>query len=112
MNDGGFAFPTTPINNGYGPEFSGPGTGSGPGMSIRDYLAAHAPPVPQVAADAYLKCLQQDQAELMEIPWNDGVLKALAFQEARWRWHFADALLSIRHREFVAARPQSGERTE
>jgi hypothetical protein len=96
--DGGPAFPTTPVNNGYDHQTTGAGTGSGVGMSIRDYLAAHAPPVPKVAYDGYLECLRTNEPESMEIPWNDHILRCLAFQEARWRWHFADELLSIRER--------------
>jgi hypothetical protein len=71
------------------------------GMSLRDYLAAHAPPVPAVAYEGYLDCLRTNEAESMQIPWNDHILKCLAVQEARWRWHFADELLTIRERTYV-----------
>lgn len=36
------AFPTTPVNHGYSPAHSGEGTGSGPGVDVRTYLAAKA----------------------------------------------------------------------
>lgn len=38
-NDGGPAFPTVPKNHGYD---ESQGTGSGPGMTLRMWLAAHA----------------------------------------------------------------------
>lgn len=41
-NDGGAAYPTTPIHNGYDDKTFGNGTGSGTGMTLRDYFAAAA----------------------------------------------------------------------
>lgn len=42
IEDGGPAFPTTPINLGYDANTYGEGTGSGPGMSLRDWFAGQA----------------------------------------------------------------------
>lgn len=42
IDDGGPASPTVPLNFGYSPETSGAGTGSGPGMSLRDWFAGLA----------------------------------------------------------------------
>jgi len=42
IDDGGSAFPTAPVNHGYDPSMGGYGTGSGPGLSLRDYFAATA----------------------------------------------------------------------
>ena len=89
-NDGGPAFPNIT------PDMIVPG---GPGMSLRDWFAGMAPPVPAVAAEGYLRCLKTNDAEAMEIPWNDFVLAQLARQEARWRGHFADAMLAERDKE-------------
>lgn len=41
-DNGGPAFPTTPVSHGYSPEASGLGTGCSPGMSIRDWFAGQA----------------------------------------------------------------------
>ena len=93
VNDGGLAFPTVPSNNGYSPETSGPGTGSGPGMTLRDYFAAHAPPMPAIAICAYIKCLKTNEPELSDLPWNEWMLKQLANQERRWRYTYADQMI-------------------
>ena len=42
INDGGPAFPTTPVSHGYTPDTQGNGTGCGPGMTLRDYFAGQA----------------------------------------------------------------------
>lgn len=42
VNDGGPAFPTTPVSHGYGPETGGHGTPAGPGMSLRAHFAGIA----------------------------------------------------------------------
>jgi len=42
INDGGPAFPTTPVSHGYAPDTGGNGTGCGPGMTLRDWFAGQA----------------------------------------------------------------------
>ncbi len=42
IDDGGPAFPTTPVSHGYSPTTEGHGTGCGTGLSVRDYFAIHA----------------------------------------------------------------------
>lgn len=42
QNDGGPAFPTTPVSHGYAPDVSGEGTGASPGMTLREYYAGQA----------------------------------------------------------------------
>jgi hypothetical protein len=42
INDGGPAFPTVPVNHGHEPTSAGAGTGSGPGMTLRDWFAGQA----------------------------------------------------------------------
>lgn len=98
IDDGGPAFPTVPINHGYGPEDQGFGIGAGAGLSLRDYFAAHAPPVPTIAAEAYLDSLKINEPEAMEIPWNGWVLERLAVQERRWRYAYADAMIAGRNK--------------
>lgn len=41
-NDGGAAFPTTPVSHGYPHDASGHGTGASPGMTLRDWYAGLA----------------------------------------------------------------------
>lgn len=38
-DDGGPAYPTTPVSHGYSPTSEGHGTGAGTGMSLREYYA-------------------------------------------------------------------------
>jgi len=42
IDDGGPAFPTTPVSHGYRPDTEGLGTGCGPGMMLRDWFAGQA----------------------------------------------------------------------
>lgn len=66
-------------------------------VSLRDYLAAHAPPVPDVAMSRFLQCKATNEPERWgpnALTWNEGNLKDIAFQEARWRVVYADALLT------------------
>ena len=64
-NDGGQAFPSHPE------AFNG----SDYGMSLRDYFAANAPPVP----DWFVKVNNSDMEDLIT-----------------WRWYYADAMLAER----------------
>jgi hypothetical protein len=48
------------------------------GMTLRDYFAAHAPPVP----DWYIKMRNSDMEDLI-----------------KWRWYYADAMLAEREKE-------------
>lgn len=63
-----------------------------------EQAAMSAPPMPDVAFQAYLGCLRTNEPEWMDLPWNDGALKRFAEQEKRWRWIFADAMLAERKR--------------
>ncbi len=42
INDGGPAWPTTPVSHGYSTESPGNGTGCSTGMTLRDYYAGQA----------------------------------------------------------------------
>lgn len=83
-NDGGPAFPTTPVNNGYDHTTTGNGTGSGVGMTLRDYFAAKA------MASCYAEYFKG--LERLEFPcepqWREGV--------ARDAYSMADAMLATR----------------
>ena len=77
-NDGGAAFPLNTANMG----------GSGacfpdPGMSLRDYYAAHAPDMP-------------DQWWLDTKAQYGGRVGAYAEAIAAWRYFYADAMLAAR----------------
>jgi hypothetical protein len=90
-----------------GPAFPDPAPGEDGhlGMTLRDYLMAHAPPMPQVIFDAYLECYQTNEGEHPVPLWNEGALRAFAFQEARWRAAYASEVL--RERENYLKRQQS-----
>lgn len=66
------------------------------GLSLRDYFAAHAPPVPQFIQDDFVAMLRQDQMDDLTLSWNDGILHRMATLEKRWRDRYADAMLSGR----------------
>lgn len=66
------------------------------GMTLRDYLMAHAPPMPALCINAYVEMLKFNEPEYLEVPWNEGLLNRLALQEARWRVAYADAVLKKR----------------
>ncbi len=71
INDGGPAFPTTPVSHGYTPDTQGNGTGCGPGMSMRDYFAGQA---------------------------LSGLSSAVTRSDAvRWSWEMADAMIAARN---------------
>lgn len=59
----------------------------------RDFFVAHAPPLPPVVYAAYVEHLQQEDPDAINLPWNEGVLRSLATQEARWRRVFADEMI-------------------
>ena len=42
IDNGGPAYPTTPVSHGYAADAHGEGTGAGTGLSIRDYFAGQA----------------------------------------------------------------------
>lgn len=81
MKDGGSAFPiveTDPIL----------GTRCTPGMTLRDYLAAHAPPAPPGWVG--------DEPKSMEwLHRPDNVIASMI----EWRWHYADAMLAERNKQ-------------
>jgi hypothetical protein len=66
----------------------------------RDFFVAHAPPLPPVVYAAYVEHLQQEDPDAMNLPWNEGVLRAIARQEARWRSVFADEMIRELDRKF------------
>ena len=66
------------------------------GMSLRDYFAAAAPPVPKWIMDAYIDNYKLNNLDECLPPWNDRVLRDIAYQEARWRLAYADAMMKAR----------------
>jgi hypothetical protein len=68
IDDGGTAFPS----------HGSMGEVVQEGMTLRDYFAAHAPPVP----DWYIKMRNSDMEDLI-----------------KWRWYYADAMLAEREKE-------------
>ncbi len=68
--------------------------GAKPSVELHDYFAAHAPPIPTIAIEAYIAMLKANDPELCEIPWNGAMLKNLAIQERRWRYAYADEMIA------------------
>lgn len=62
-------------------------------LDRRDYLAAHAPPLPRNIAIAWERHVAMDTPDAMKMPWNEYVMNQLAVQEARWRRIFADQMI-------------------
>ncbi|HLZ10665.1 MAG TPA: hypothetical protein VKT80_18910, partial [Chloroflexota bacterium] len=61
------------------------------GVSLRDYLALNAPPVP----DDYWECIEankEDYPDLKDMFENDLILSP-AEQAARWAYEYADEML-------------------
>ena len=89
INDGGPAFPQV--------EILPPGhyrTGPVPptGMSLRDYLAAHAPPPPS----GWTGTGDNENEKLVKLfTRTDNAIYAML----EWRWFYADAMLSHREKE-------------
>lgn len=65
-------------------------------MTLRDYFMAHAPALPQAVLSDFIKGKEQDEAWKKTPRWNEGWLEAIAYQEARWRKTYADAMLKAR----------------
>lgn len=78
INDGGPAFPSPAV---YDPSreqvHAASAYGADPGMTLRDYFAAHAPEVPADFDWANMEC---------------NIVERLV----RWKWHYADAMLKAR----------------
>ncbi len=77
--DGGPAFPTTPVSHGYDVDTRGFGTGCGPGLSLRDYFAAKA------MAGILSTVATYDEQHSMSAP-----------QVAQYSYELADAMLAAR----------------
>lgn len=75
VNDGGPAFPNPP--GAFNPH-------TGPGMSLRDYFAAHAPEMP----DGWTGI----------VPLSERLSRAddMLYRLIEWRWFYADAMLAAR----------------
>jgi hypothetical protein len=65
-------------------------------ITVRDYFAANAPPLPEVVREHYDQFLKQDHLGSGELAWSGGILNMIAAQEARWRTAYADAMLRAR----------------
>ncbi len=81
------------------------------GMSLRDYFAAHAPPLPQFIAERFLEMKRTNEPEDWgpnAMPWGPSYLKEFAAQEARWRLAFADAMLAKQPRAEPSAPTKAG----
>jgi hypothetical protein len=67
------------------------------GMTLRDYFAAAAPPIPDDVLEDRMIALLRDVGTMPL--WNTGVLQQLAELNARWRGLCADAMLAERAKE-------------
>lgn len=77
--DGGPAFPRSV------------GVGSPFGMSLREWFAGQAPPLPQPIVAAIERHLKTEEPDLPL--WNDFALDFYAHQEARWRQAFTNEMI-------------------
>lgn len=84
-DDGGPAFPVQPAWDDDGEIIMY----ASDGMSLRDYLAAHAPHPP---SEWYQS--QREAQTTQGNPWNFDPISALI----RWRWHYADLMIAERDR--------------
>ena len=88
-NDGGPAFPTTPVLHVYQPDTSGVGTGCGPGMSLRDWFAGQA-----LAGCTALQDGRFHDAK--KHPSLEEWRAATRMEDAVWCYAMADAMLKAR----------------
>lgn len=76
-----------------------PGCFEQDGLTYREYLIAHAPPMPAVVLEKYWELLRTNEPGHHDLPWNEFTLGKLAMQEARWRNAYADAILDQQERQ-------------
>ena len=92
-NNGGPAFPGTAVAN------PGEWAIAPSGMSLHDWFAGQAPPIPQAVLNEWWIVLSTNEPEITDLPWNEGVLKKLATLYKRWGHIYADVMLAARDKE-------------
>lgn len=67
-----------------------------PGLSLRDYFAAHAPPAPEWYSRRYMYGADPKGSGLVGKDVQPASMEEQERHFHAWRWHYADAMLAAR----------------